>query len=317
MMRMPAHDASPDNKWVKQALGTLDFMVSIDFYINETTRHADIILPPTSPLERDHYDLIFNLLAVRNTAKYSPALFAPHADAHHDWQIMLELERRLTGGLKKRTEQAVRGWLKPSGIIDLSLRTGPYGGLFSGLSLAKLKASPSGIDLGALEPALPQRLYTSDRMIHLAPALLLSDLPRLRARLEASPRVGLALIGRRHLRSNNSWLHNSTRLVRGKNRCTLLVHPEDAARLGLEDGTVARIRSRVGEVTAPVELSDGIMPGVVSLPHGWGHGRQGVRLRVAAAHPGVSLNDLTDEQRVDALCGVAALSGVPVEVVPA
>lgn len=310
----------PNGTQLDTALAGLDFMVSVDFYINETTRHAHVILPPTSPLERDHYDLVFNLLAVRNTAKYSPALFQPAPDAKHDWQIMLELERRLTRGIKNRAVQTARQWMKPAGIIDYALRTGPYGGgikALSGLSLSTLKDNPSGVDLGPLKPVFPERLFTKDGRIHLAPELLLADLPRLRARLAEGVNDGLLLIGRRHLRSNNSWMHNAERLVRGKPRCTLLVHPQDAERIGLISGERARVRSRVGELLVPVVISDEVMPGVVSLPHGWGHGRAGVRMSVASAHAGVSANDLTDELRVDPLCGTAAVNGVPVEVVPA
>ncbi|MDG1481429.1 MAG: molybdopterin oxidoreductase family protein [Myxococcota bacterium] len=310
----------PNGTQLDTALAGLDFMVSVDFYINETTRHAHVILPPTSPLERDHYDLVFNLLAVRNTAKYSPALFQPAPDAKHDWQIMLELEKRLTRGVKSRAMQTARQWVKPAGIIDYALRTGPYGGgikALSGLSLATLKANPSGVDLGPLKPVFPERLFTKDGRIHLAPELLLADLPRLSARLVEGVDDGLLLIGRRHLRSNNSWMHNAERLVRGKPRCTLLVHPQDAERIGLVSGELARVRSRVGELLAPVVISDEVMPGVVSLPHGWGHGRAGVRMSVASAHAGVSANDLTDELRVDPLCGTAAVNGVPVEVAPA
>ena len=312
--------STPNGVQVDTALAGLDFMVSVDFYINETTRHANVILPPTSPLERDHYDLVFNLFSVRNTAKYSPALFEPAEGALHDWQIMLELEKRLSGGMKTRAVQAARRWAGPAGILDFALRTGPYGGgwnVFGGLSLSTLKDHPHGIDLGPLVPALPERLFTKNGHIHLAPEIYMADLSRLEKRLSRGVDGSLSLIGRRHLRSNNSWLHNSERLVRGKPRCTLLVHPEDATRLGLSTGGQARIRSRVGELVAPVEVSDTIMPGVVSLPHGWGHGRRGVQLQVASAHPGVSVNDLTDELRVDTMCGVAAINGVPVEVSPA
>jgi anaerobic selenocysteine-containing dehydrogenase len=309
--------SAPNGRQLDTALSGLDFMVSVDFYINETTRHAHVILPPTSPLERDHYDLVFNLLAIRNTAKYSPPLFEPAEGALHDWQIMLELEKRMTSGVKSRAMQTARRWAKPSGILDFALRTGPYGGglnPLSGLTLAALKANPHGIDLGPLKPVFPQRLFTGDGQIHLTPEILMSDLPRLKARLAEGRDEGLLLIGRRHLRSNNSWMHNSKRLVRGKDRCTLLVHPEDAERLGLVTGGQARVRSRVGELVAPVEVSDTVMPGVVSLPHGWGHGRKGVRQSVAKAHAGVSVNDITDELLVDPLCGTAAINGVPVEV---
>jgi anaerobic selenocysteine-containing dehydrogenase len=199
--------------------------------------------------------------------------------------------------------------LGPRGIAAVGLRLGPY----RKLSLAAVEGAPHGVDLGPLEPRLPDALYTADRRIQLAPREYLDDLARLRDRaIEPSPE--LQLIGRRQLRSNNSWLHNSQRLVKGKPRCTLLVHPADASRLGLRDGGQARVQSRVGQAVVPVEVSDDIMPGVVSLPHGWGHDRPGIGLAVAAAHAGASINDLTDEQRVDRLSGTSSFSGVPVAV---
>jgi anaerobic selenocysteine-containing dehydrogenase len=207
----------------------------------------------------------------------------------------------------------------PRGIAALGVKAGPYR---RRLSLSSIEKAVHGVDLGPLEPRLPAALHTEDRRIRLAPVEYQDDLARLRRRWPAEPaEVGaeaaerpFLLIGRRQLRSNNSWLHNSERLVKGKPRCTLLVHPDDAARLGLTDGGRAEIRSRVGAAVVPVEVSDEIMPGVVSLPHGWGHDRPGIGLRVAAAHPGASLNDLTDDQHVDALSGTISFSGVPVAV---
>ncbi len=311
--------STPDGRTLSGALDQLDFMVSLDPYINETTRHADVILPPASPLTRDHYDLVFLALAVRNTAKWSPPMVPRPASERHDWEIMVALERRLQKrrGAMVWAERQVRERLGPSGVLDLALRTGPYGGWFglSGLSLHALQAAPHGIDLGALQPCLPQRLRTDDRTVHLAPRALLNDLPRLRAVLE-EPQDSrpFRLIGRRDLRSNNSWMHNSARLVRGRDRCTLWMHPDDARAVGVSAGDPVRVQSRVGTVSVAVHPTDAMMPGVVSLPHGWGHGRKGVRLRVAASRPGVSMNDLTDPLDLDEGCGNAVLNGVPVSV---
>lgn len=310
--------STPDGRALDEALGQLDFMVSLDPYITETSRHAHVILPPASPLTRSHYDAVFNALAVRNAARWSDPVWPRPAGARHDWELMAELACRLARSPRDRLVAEGRKRLGPARIVDAALRAGPHGlrrSLLGGLSLRALRQQPSGIDLGPLEPQLPERLYKRQR-IPLAPAHYREDLPRLADVLEAEA-PPLVLIGRRHLRSNNSWLHNSRRLVKGKDRCTLLVHPEDAAKHGLVDGGRAAVRSRVGEVEAPVELTEAIMPGVVSLPHGWGHGRQGVRLSVAAEHPGVSVNDLTDAERVDLLTGNAALNGLPVEVRPA
>ena len=316
--------STPNGAALDEALTGLDFMVSVDPYINETTRHAHIILPPCSPLERDHYDVVFNSLAVRNVARYSPPIFEKPPTARHDWEIFSELERRLGDpGAKARMDRAVRRRLGTRGLLDLGLRTGPYGQGFKpwgdGLSLSKLEKHPSGVDLGALEPSLPQGLHHTDKRVRLAPNVAMADVPRLVQRLSQGVRTdeGLVLIGRRELRSCNSWMHNSERLVRGKERCTLMIHPEDALALGLEDGQAVRIESRVGVVQAPVALTDQVMPGVVSLPHGWGHGRKGTRMAVANAHAGVSINDLTDPSEVDGMTGNAVLSGVPVTVTAA
>jgi anaerobic selenocysteine-containing dehydrogenase len=323
--------STPNGGRLDRALATLDFMVSIDIYLNETTRHAHVILPPTFALEHDHYDLAFHVLAIRDTAKYSPALFEPPPSARHDWQIFLELETRLKarrGGAARAMAEA-RGWalgrLGPARLLDVMLRTGPHGDRFrgllpgsSGLSLKRLRDAPHGIDLGPLEPCLPDRLFTRDRRIALAPDPLVADVERLEARwLRASPSPTadeLHLIGRRDLRSNNSWMHNCHRLVKGPARCTLQMHPDDAERRGLAGGQAVVVRSRAGKVEVPLEVSDEVMPGVVSLPHGWGHARPGIAMRVAEAHPGASVNDLTDELLVDTLSGNASLTGVPVTV---
>jgi anaerobic selenocysteine-containing dehydrogenase len=315
--------STPNGARLERALAGLEFMVSIDFYLNETTRHAHLILPPTAALEHDHYDLVFHMLAVRNTARYSPALFPPPAHARHDWQVFLELSRRLASakgrhGVVSRLAHATLGRLGPHGLIDLLLRAGPYGGVrpfARALSLRRLKGAPHGIDLGALEPCLPERLHTPGKRIAVAPAPLLLDLTRLaEGRAESD---GLRLIGRRHVRSNNSWMHNCARLVKGPERCTLLMHPDDARARQLAHGQRVRVTTRAGAVEVALELTDTMRPGVVSLPHGWGHHRRGARLGVARERPGVSLNDLTDEAAVDVLCGTAAFSGLPVNVSPA
>jgi anaerobic selenocysteine-containing dehydrogenase len=315
--------SSPNGSRLDAALASLDFMVSVDFYLNETTRHAHLLLPPTSPLEHGHYDLAFHLLAVRDTAKFSPALFPAPPGALHDWQIFLGLQERLERGPKARLKAAALRRLGPEGLLDLALRTGPRGAgivpVRRGLTLRRLRRHPHGIDFGPLVPRLPGRLMTHDGRIHAAPEPFVRDAERLRARLADGARdtaggFDLLLIGRRQLRSNNSWMHNHERLVRGKDRCTLMMHPADAAARGVAPGARVRLRSRTGTVEIAAEVTDALMPGVVSLPHGWGHARAGVRLAVAREHPGASANDVTDELRVDALSGNAALNGVPVAV---
>ena len=312
----------PEGHRVAEALESLEFMVSIDIYRNETTRHADFILPPTSALEQSHYDLALNCFAVRNVAKYSPALFQPAADAKHDWQIQLELASRiehyrskgLLGGIRKRTVNGLRSvvaGLGPEGV----LRAG-FAASGRRVSIAKLKKKPHGIDLGPLESRLPERLFTADKNIRLAPARLLQDLPRAETSMdEVVP--PLLLIGRRQLRTNNSWLHNSMRMAKGRDRCTLIMHPDDARARELAHGDRVRVRGRNGNVVVSLHIQEDIMPGVVSLPHGFGHDLPGVQLGVAKKHaPGVNINRLTDNLLVDELTGTAAVNGVPVEVEP-
>jgi len=311
--------STPNGGQLDRAIAGLEHVVCVDFYVNETTRHASVILPPPSPLERPHYDVAFHHLAVRNTAKYAPPLFAPKGMPEH--RILIELverlERRrgtLTAG--KRVRYAAMKRLGPEAIVDLGLRLGPHGARAwpprRGLSVSALEKRPHGVDLGPLESQLPGRMKPWREKLDIAPKRFLEDLPRLEG---SGGRVrGLSLIGRRHLRSNNSWMHNVPKLMAGKPICTLLMHPEDAEARGIDDGDEVEVRSRTGAVTVPVELTEDVMPGVVSLPHGFGHDREGVRLEVARAHAGASLNDLTDDRRVDALSGNAVLSGIPVEV---
>ncbi|MAR91310.1 MAG: molybdopterin oxidoreductase family protein [Pseudomonadota bacterium] len=299
--------STPNGTQLERALETLDFMVSIDFYINETTRFADVILPPTSPLEHDHYDLALLPFAVRNVAKYSPAVFPKPESARHDWEILAALGERVS----QRKGVAPLPLMPPTMILDMGLRSGPYA---DRLSLAALQAEPHGVDLGPHQSQFPQRLVHEDKMIRCAPEPILADLQRLLQQEPAPEDMPLRLIGRRHVRSNNSWMHNYQRLVKGKPRCQLLMHPQDVAALSLEDGQSVQIRSRTGALVADLLVSEEMMPGVVSLPHGWGHNRPGIQARVAREHAGVSVNDLTDEQYLDELSGNAALNGVPVAV---
>ncbi|MDX1696370.1 MAG: molybdopterin oxidoreductase family protein [Ketobacteraceae bacterium] len=304
--------STPNGRRLDEALESLDFMVSIDFYLNETTRHANVILPPTSPLEHDHYDLALMAFSVRNVAKYSPAVFEKPAGAYHDWEIFVALGERVAALL----DQAPLPAFEPTQILDMGLQAGPYGamqGSETSLNFEKVKANPHGVDLGSHEPRFPERLFHEDKKIHCAPDLLLKDLERLQRGTETADN-GLLLIGRRHVRSNNSWMHNYQRLVKGKPRHQLFMHPQDAAPLRLKDGGRARISSRTGAVETEVLLTDEVMPGVVSLPHGWGHRRGGVKMAIAESLPGVSVNDLTDEALLDSLSGNAALNGVPVKV---
>ena len=318
--------STPNGAQLDRAYASLDFAVSIDFFINETSRHSDIILPPVSPIERSHYDLALYLTAVRNVAKYSSPPFKLDEGQLDDWEILTELSCRLTarrhGKLSKQYLSA-RAFQKagPERVLDIGLRIGPYGKRFNplgtGLSLKTLRKNPQGIDLGPLQSTLPDRVPDKHGPIDLAPDLFVEDLERLQARFSGG-RSGdqLLLIGRRHLRSNNSWMHNAQRLMKGKDRCTLMIHPDDAERIGVKSGDMVSVSSRVGQVSAPAEVTNDMMLGVVSLPHGFGHGRDGVQLRVATSHPGVSVNDLTDEQSID-VSGNAAFSGVPVTVVAA
>ena len=309
--------STPNGARLDRALSKLEYMVSIDLYRNETTRHANLLLPTSFGFERDHYDLVFYALAVRNAARYVEKLVEPPPGVRSDFAALLDLALAVQAHGGGRRDRKLRlalhaaRLLGPRRALDLLLRFGPHK-----LSLRKLRAQPHGVDLGPLLPQLPARLQTRDRRLRLAPPIFLADLPRLESRLDDAP-AGLVLIDRRALRSNNSWMHNSERLVKGPAACTLLMHPDDAAARGLAEGAQVTIRSRVGSVVAPLALTPDVARGVVSLPHGWGHARAGSSLRIAGAHAGVSLNDLTDEQRIDELSGNASFSGVEVTVTAA
>jgi anaerobic selenocysteine-containing dehydrogenase len=302
--------STPNGRHLDEALGQLEFMVSLDPYLNETTRHADIILPPTSPLEHDHYDLAFHVNALRNTARYNAPVFDKPGGSLHDWEILAELGNRV-GSLLGLEPQPVT---PPDTIIEMGLQAGPY--RERPLNLDTLKANPSGVDLGPLQPQLPGRLRTREQLIRCDTPEPLADLARLREEFGQPDHGLLRLIGRRHVRSNNSWMHNYHRLVKGKERCTLLMHPSDMKRRDIGDGSRVTVSSRTGAVRLAVEASEDMMPGVVSLPHGYGHDRPGIRMAVAREHAGVSCNDITDEHALDALSGNAALNGVLVSVVP-
>lgn len=305
--------STPNGTQLDKAFESLDFMVSIDIYLNETTRHADIILPPATGLEVPHYDISFHQLAIRNTAKFSEPVVEKEEGTKYDYEIFIELQKRIQKD-ELPEDEALRNkilfqyHLTPEMILENALQKGPYQ-----LSLNKLKESPHGIDFGALKSVFPDRLHTLDKRINLVPEIFKNDLQRLKSK-QFDENRHLLLIGRRHLRSNNSWMHNSQRLVKGGDRCTLLIHPEDAKKRNLEEGQNATIKSRIGQISIPIEITESIMKGVVSIPHGWGHGRKGVKMEIAAAHAGVSINDLTDELLIDELTGNAAVNGVPVEV---
>ncbi|WP_238343029.1 molybdopterin-dependent oxidoreductase [Nocardioides cynanchi] len=311
--------STPDGRRLGEAFDSLDFMAAIDIYLNETTRHADVILPPTTTLERDHYDLVFHGLAVRNTARFSSAVFAKPDDAMHDWEIYRELAARIAArrprtpglaGRRARLTRRLRLATSPTRQLAVLLRTGRR------VSLSRLRRHPEGVDLGPLRPTMPGRLQTAEHRIDLAPALLVGDLDRLQRWLDDRPDDALVLIGRRHKQDNNSWFHNSTRLTRGRARHQLLMHPQDLTERGIDDGALVTVTSRVGSVDVEVAASDDMMPGVVSLPHGYGHQVDGTRLRNATKVAGVSINDLTDPELLD-LSGNAALNGVPVTVAAA
>jgi anaerobic selenocysteine-containing dehydrogenase len=347
--------SAPDGDRLDKALAALDFMVSVDPYLNETSRHADVVLPPPPPAQSPHHDFAFNTLAIRNQVRYTrPAvplepgrmaeteILARLVLAVSDWGLPCSSEAESLGKhgaepaavdamvidqtlgkavqdphspVHGRDPRALAAQLTgengPERRLDLMLRLGPYGDGFGaredGLTLEKLLAHPHGIDLGPLRPRLPQPLRTRTGKA--------ADLPRLTRAMAERP-AGLVLVGRRHLRSNNSWMHNIPALTGGTNRCTLHIHPDDAERLGVRDGAPVRIKGAGGAVTAEAEVTDGVRRGVVSLPHGWGHDRPGTRLRHAAADPGVNVNQLLDGSLLDPLSGNAVLNGVPVELEP-
>jgi anaerobic selenocysteine-containing dehydrogenase len=296
----------PDGGALDTALDSLDLMVSIDMYVTATSAHADYILPPCGPLEKDHYPLFLAPIAMRNFANYSPPVFERTPGTKSDWEIVAELARAIAGA----TGQTLPNIVPPRETLDRMLRNSPRG-----LTLAEIESHPHGLDLGPLEPRLPERLRTPDKTIDCAPAEIVADLTgRFADWLATDPTDGLVLIGRRHVRNNNSWLGNSRRLAKGPPRCTLMMAPADAAARGIADGEIVAVASAAGRVEVAAEITDAMMPGVVSMPHGFGHGRKGVKLGVARERPGVSQNDLTERSRIDPLSGNAALVGTPVTV---
>ncbi|MER7054863.1 molybdopterin oxidoreductase family protein [Streptomyces sp. NPDC000351] len=342
--------SAPDGDRLDKALDSLDFMVSVDPYLNETSRHAHVVLPPPPPAQSPHHDFALNTLAVRNQVRYTRPAVPLEPGRMAETEILARLTLAVTGThgtdpaavdatvIEQTLGKAVRdphspvhgrdpgeltarltGDDGPERRLDLMLRLGPYGDGFGaradGLTLERLLAHPHGIDLGPLRPRLPRPLKTRSGKVELLPGPIAEDLPRLRQALAERP-AGLVLVGRRHLRSNNSWMHNIPALTGGSNRCTLHLHPDDAERLGVRAGQPVRVKGAGGEVTAPAEVTDAVRPGVVSLPHGWGHDRPGTRLTHAATDPGVNVNQLLDGSMLDPLSGNAVLNGVPVELVP-
>lgn len=345
--------SAPDGDRLDAALADgLDFMVSVDPYLNETSRHADVVLPPPPPSQSAHFDFAFNTLAVRNQVRYTRPALPLDGDRMDEAEILARLVLAVSGThgaepdavdamiIDRVLGKAVADPLSPvhgrapadisaaltgrggaERRLDLMLRLGPYGDGFGadpdGLSLQRLLAHPHGIDLGPLAPRVPEVLTTRSGRVELFPAPIAADLPRLRRALRGrTDPEALVLVGRRHLRSNNSWLHNVTALRGGSNVCTLQIHPEDAERLGLTDGAPATVTADGGELTVPVEVTDSVRTGVVSLPHGWGHDRPGTRMSVAAEQPGVNVNQLLDGSRLDPLSGTAVLNALPVTVAP-
>jgi anaerobic selenocysteine-containing dehydrogenase len=314
----------PGGERLGRALAGLDFMVSIDIYLNETTRHAHLVLPPRHTLERGHYDLLMHALAVRNTVKWSEPVVEPLPDTRDDWDILYDLSLRLAGKRGGKLGDAVSraalrlGRLGSEGTIDLLLRIGPHGDRFSpfskGLNLKKVREAVHGIDLGPLVPRRKDKVRHPGGLVDLAPASLVADIPRLDRWVDALRNGELLLIGRRHMRSNNSWMHNVRSLVKGPDRSSLLMHQADADRLGLSGGAEVIIKGRAAGITARLEITDDIAPGVVSLPHGFGHAAAAGTMRVAGALPGANVNAVTDEERLEPITGSAILSGVPVHV---
>ncbi|MCV2360464.1 molybdopterin-dependent oxidoreductase [Paucibacter sp. TC2R-5] len=330
--------STPNGPRLARALEGMDFMLSLDIYLNETSRHADVILPGLSPLEDLHFDVAFPQLSFRNHARFSGPVFAKPNGQPEEWETLLRLTAMLEGrdwradltelddaaiaadlqrlgpATATTLSQQLAGLRGPERLIDLALRTGPYGGAAEqDLTLAKIKAADGGIDLGPLQPRIPELLRTPSGRIELAPPSLLADLQYVDAALSL-PAPEFSLIGRRDLRSGNSWMHNLPLLAKGPERCTLFINPQDAARLGLGDGSQAKLSSDLGELQVRVALSVDMSAGVVSLPHGWGHDLPGVRMAIAGIKPGVNLNALMNDSLRDPLSGNAVLSGVAVKI---
>lgn len=322
----------PNGKLFEAALDELEFMVSVDLYINETTRHADIILPAVGPFEKSHYDLFYHTYDTINWTAYNPPLFEPERPGYTDFEIISEVlgrlvVRRSRNPLKRAfatiASAIVRRWVTPELILDLGLRFGPYGAGLNpfkkdGLGLKKLRQHPHGIFLGEHKRCLPERLFNKDKKIHLAPEVILADIPRLKKRWlsgehNGSSEFDMVIVGRLQQRTLG-WMHNSHRLVKGRDTCTLYIHPSDAEARGISHGSHVAVSSAAGSIELPAEITDTVMPGVVSMPPLWGHNRSGTRRSVANAHPGASMNDITNQKVMDELTGNAVVHGVPVKV---
>jgi anaerobic selenocysteine-containing dehydrogenase len=339
--------STPAGHTLDEVLPTLDAMISVDLWLNETTRHADVILPAPSPLEQPHHDDLILNFAINSIANYSPPVFSPEdRDRPEEWEILIRLTGLCTGTPAEDVDVAAiddgffdyMAYTKglngatirehydsvglaggPERILDFTLRTGPFGDRYGenpdGVTLDKLKAQPNGINFGPMVPQVPEILGTADGKIRLAPQYLLDDLPRLAGRLDRAPDE-LVLVSRRHLRSNSSWLHNVSPLMKGKDRCTLLMHDDDATRRGVATGDFVTVASTGGQIEVPVEVTGAIKPGVVSMPHGWGHGKPGTRMAIANDSPGVNTNILSPPTFIDEPSGNGALNGIPVTVTP-
>jgi anaerobic selenocysteine-containing dehydrogenase len=302
--------STPSGHKLAQAFDTLEYMVAIDIYLNETTKHADIILPGTTGVENSHFDIFFNSFSVRNTVKYSAPLFEKEENQRADWQILNELAARMSNAKTDEQQQ-----ITPEMILDMELKQGPYGA--QGMSLQKLKENPHGIDIGPLMPCLQERIKTANGKVNLFPQLYADDLPRLNAVMQQAAKNAqfpFDLISRRLVKSHNTWTQNSARLVKGKNPCTLEINSIDAEQLAIKTGQIVKVSSSVGEIEIEVAVTDDIQQGVVSIPQGWGHNQKDTKMTIAATQPGVSINDLTDAGRVDTLTGNAAFNGTPVAI---
>ena len=297
--------SAPGGQHIGEALKDLDLMVSVDMYITETTMHADYILPPCGPLQNDHYNLFFAPLSIRNYASYSPALFPKDDGSKADWEVLYGM----TCAMKELSGETVPPKIEPKEMLAEVIKASPIG-----VTLDEIEKHENGYDMGPLKPRLPERLKTERGKIECMPEPIMPDWDAFESHLAGTQNDNFLLIGRRHIRSNNSWLHNSRRLIKGKDRCTMMIHPESAEQLGLTEGAMAKVFNTIGSVELETELTEDMMPGVISIPHGYGHGKKGVKLSVASERPGVSCNDLTDPSIIDKLSGNAVLNGVPVSV---
>jgi anaerobic selenocysteine-containing dehydrogenase len=323
--------STPQRGQLGAALESLDFYVAVDMYVTETTRHADIILPPVSPLEREDINILYTVFSVRNNLRYDARVFEPPADGLDDWQIMARLVTEMVSMPARRfTAPVLHGLLKqlsPIRLTALGVATGPYGVLRrgrKGLTVAKVRGTPGGVDLGPLQPRLRSLIGTTDGKVQLAPddfvtaaRALLDDARQGSAVTTPPDGYDLKLIGRRHLRSNNSWLHNIPAMVKGRDRCTALMHPADAIARDLTDGTPVAVTSRTGSIVVTLEVSDDIRAGTIAIPHGWGHREPGVSWRVAASLPGANVNLLHDPSLTDTFTGNCAVNNTWVKVTPA